>query len=105
MTTRTQYYTAASLDGFIADADHGLEWLFALGEPSESSYPAFLATIGAAAMGASTYEWLLRHAIHAEPPQPGCSTSKAPPPRRNPSQPPRQSRSPDLPRLKRPARR
>ena len=27
---RTQYYTAASLDGFIATVDDSLEWLFPL---------------------------------------------------------------------------
>ena len=26
--TRTQYYTATSIDGFIADADNSLGWLF-----------------------------------------------------------------------------
>jgi hypothetical protein len=25
---RTQYYTAATPDGFIADPNHSLEWLF-----------------------------------------------------------------------------
>jgi dihydrofolate reductase len=70
MTTRTQYYTATSLDGFIADADHSLEWLFALGDASETNYHRFYAGVGAAVMGASTYEWMLRHAIHADPPQP-----------------------------------
>lgn len=68
--TRTQYFTAASLDGFIADATHSLDWLFALGDPEDTSYPTFIKDIGAIAMGSSTYEWLLRHAIHADPPQP-----------------------------------
>lgn len=68
--TRTQYFTASSLDGFIADAFHSLDWLFALGDPEETSYPAFFAQVGAIAMGSGTYEWLLRNAIHADPPQP-----------------------------------
>jgi dihydrofolate reductase len=29
---KTQYYTATSLDGFIATEDDSLEWLFPLGE-------------------------------------------------------------------------
>lgn len=60
---KTQYYTATSLDGFIADPDHGLEWLFALGDVSETSYPQFIRDVGALAMGSSTYEWLLRHVV------------------------------------------
>jgi dihydrofolate reductase len=59
---KTQYYTATSLDGFIATEDHSLDWLFVLGELGESSYPAFIAEVGALAMGSSTYEWMLRHA-------------------------------------------
>ncbi|HWV57159.1 MAG TPA: dihydrofolate reductase family protein [Longimicrobiales bacterium] len=57
---KTQYYTATSLDGFIATEDDSLDWLFALGDPEESSYPAFIAEVGALAMGSATYEWLLR---------------------------------------------
>jgi dihydrofolate reductase len=68
--SRTQYYTATSLDGYIADSAHSLDWLFALGDPVDSSYPAFIANVGAVAMGSSTYAWILRHAIHADPPQP-----------------------------------
>ena len=59
---KTQYYTAASLDGFIATEDDSLDWLFQLGDPEETSYPAFIAEVGALAMGASTYEWMRRHA-------------------------------------------
>lgn len=59
---KTQFYTAASLDGFIATEDDSLDWLFQLGSPSETDYPAFIAEVGALAMGSATYEWILRHA-------------------------------------------
>jgi len=59
---KTQYYTATSLDGFIATEDDSLDWLFALADIGESSYPAFIAEVGALAMGAATYEWMMRHA-------------------------------------------
>lgn len=58
----TQYYTAASLDGFIATEDDSLEWLFPLGNVQDTGYPEFIAGVGALAMGATTYEWMLRHA-------------------------------------------
>ena len=60
---RTQYYTATSLDGFIATLDDSLEWLFPLGDINETSYPGFIKQVGALAMGSSTYEWVLRHVI------------------------------------------
>jgi dihydrofolate reductase len=58
---KTQYYTATSLDGFIATEDDSLEWLFALGELGETSYPTFIVEVGALAMGSTTYEWMLRN--------------------------------------------
>lgn len=62
----TQYYTAASLDGFIATEDDSLEWLFPLGDANDTSYPAFIAEVGALAMGSSTYEWMLHHVLTAK---------------------------------------
>ena len=59
---KTQYYTATSLDGFIATEDDSLDWLFPLGNVNDTSYPAFIAEVGALAMGSATYEWMLRHA-------------------------------------------
>lgn len=50
---KTQYYTAASLDGFIATSDDSLDWLFALGTPEETSYPEFIKEVGAIAMGSA----------------------------------------------------
>lgn len=60
---KTQYYTACTLDGFIATEDHSLEWLFPLGDPADTSYPPFIQDVGALAMGSSTYEWMLRHGL------------------------------------------
>jgi dihydrofolate reductase len=54
----TQYYTATSVDGFIADADNSLDWLFEVTERDDRFGP-FLAGVGAFAMGATTYEWVL----------------------------------------------
>ena len=58
---KTQYYTASSLDGFIATEDDSLEWLFPLADLTDSSYPDFIAEIGALAMGSTTYEWIVRN--------------------------------------------
>lgn len=60
---KTQYYTATSLDGFLATEDDSLEWLFPLGDVNDTSYPSFIAEVGALAMGSATYEWMLRHAL------------------------------------------
>ena len=59
---KTQYFTATSLDGFIATEDDSLDWLFPLGDLNDTSYPAFITEVGALAMGSATYEWMLRHA-------------------------------------------
>ncbi len=69
---RTQYYTATSLDGFIATEDDSLEWLFSLGNIEETSYPQFIAEVGALAMGSATYEWMLRHIVKADAPSPSA---------------------------------
>jgi len=59
---KTQYFTATSLDGFIATEDDCLDWLFPLGDVNDSSYPGFIAEVGALAMGSATYEWMVRNA-------------------------------------------
>ena len=58
---KTQYYTASSLDGFIATEDNSLEWLFPLADLNETSYPDFITGVGAVAMGSATYEWIIRN--------------------------------------------
>ena len=59
----TQYYTATTLDGFIADPNNSLDWLFTRDQDPEGllNYRAFIAEVGAVAMGSTTYEWILDH--------------------------------------------
>jgi dihydrofolate reductase len=67
---KTQYYTATSIDGFIADRDGSLDWLFQAGQSAgkEDRFSDFFAGIGAMAMGAKTYEWVVEHEhLLAEP--------------------------------------
>ena len=61
--SRTIYYTATTLDGFLADDQHSLDWLLSqpIDEDGPFNYGEFIATVGAIAMGASTYEWVLAH--------------------------------------------
>lgn len=58
----TQYLTATTLDGYIADEENSLQWLFDVArEDGGSRFDTFLADVGAMAMGATTYEWILDH--------------------------------------------
>jgi dihydrofolate reductase len=60
---KTQYYTASSLDGFIAGPGDSLDWLFQLGDVNDTSYPTFIKDVGALAMGSATYEWMHQHVL------------------------------------------
>ncbi len=66
----TQYYTATSLDGFIADADGSLDWLFTRSSEADGplNYGEFIRGVGAMAMGSTTYEWILAHEAADEAP-------------------------------------
>jgi dihydrofolate reductase len=66
----TQYYTATTLDGFIADENHSLDWLFTRDQDRAGplNYAGFLAGVGALAMGSTTYEWLLDHEFEDKDP-------------------------------------
>lgn len=60
---KTQYYTATTLDGFVATKDHSLDWLTSRKQDPKGflNYEDFFAEVGALAMGATTYEWVLDH--------------------------------------------
>ena len=65
--TRTQYYCAMSLDGFIAESDDTLDWLTGYqgsydgsdAVPMKGSYDRFYEDVGALVSGSTTYEWVL----------------------------------------------
>ena len=60
--TSTVYLTASSLDGYIATEDNDLSWLFQFeGEDPTNPYVDFIGNVGALAMGATTYAWILEH--------------------------------------------
>lgn len=65
---RTVYYTATSLDGYIATTDHSLDWL--LGRTSSEGgamdYDTFIGGVGALCMGANTYAWIHRESRDAQ---------------------------------------
>jgi dihydrofolate reductase len=66
----TQFYTATTLDGFIADPDDSLEWLFTRQREEDGplNYGAFIADVGALAMGSTTYEWIIDHEFKGKDP-------------------------------------
>jgi len=59
---KTVFYTATTLDGFIATDDHSLDWLVTrdVGKDGPLDYEAFIAGVGSLCMGAHTYEWVYR---------------------------------------------
>jgi dihydrofolate reductase len=70
--SKTQYYCAASLDGFIAESDDTLDWLMKYegsfeaegaepGPMSGGSYDRFYEGVGALVSGSATYEFVLEH--------------------------------------------
>ena len=66
---RTVYFYAQTLDGYIADADGGIDWLtqhppgsrIEGGEPVLEAIEKFVAGVGAFAMGSTTYEYVLEN--------------------------------------------
>jgi dihydrofolate reductase len=60
---RTIFYTATTLNGFLADEHDSLDWLFSVpgGEGGGDGFSRFLSGIGVIVQGSSTYEWVLEH--------------------------------------------
>jgi dihydrofolate reductase len=55
------YYTASSLDGFVADEAGSLDWLLSrdVDAGGPFGYEAFARDVGALVMGSTTYEWIV----------------------------------------------
>jgi len=62
----TSYFTASSVDGFIADPEHSLSWLLSrdIDHRGPMGYERFIEeSVGALAMGATTYRWIVDHEL------------------------------------------
>ena len=65
--SRTQYYAASSLDGYIAESDDTLAWLMGYegsyagedAQPIKGDYDRFYEGVGALIMGSATYQFVL----------------------------------------------
>jgi dihydrofolate reductase len=60
--TKVQYFTACTLDGYIADEENSLDWLYEVPHDEEDRFwDDWFPSVGGLVMGATTYEWLLEH--------------------------------------------
>ncbi|MFT4135141.1 dihydrofolate reductase family protein [Microbacterium sp.] len=67
--SRVLFHTAVTLDGFLADPDDSLDWLFSVpgSVEAEADLTPFLDGVGAVVMGSTTYDWLWRHELRDAP--------------------------------------
>ncbi|MDR2988040.1 MAG: dihydrofolate reductase family protein [Nocardiopsaceae bacterium] len=66
--TKTIYYVSTSIDGFIAEPDDALDWLYEI-DPGDRDISRFASGVGVVAMGAATYESVLRDSGLLEHPE------------------------------------
>jgi dihydrofolate reductase len=60
--TKVQYFTACTVDGYIADSNNSLDWLYEVPHDEEDSFwDGWFPSVGGLVMGATTYEWMLEH--------------------------------------------
>ena len=69
--TRFVYATATTLDGYLADPHHCLDWLFVVdgGEQSLGELDEFVQGVRVMVEGSSTYLWVLEHENLVEHPE------------------------------------
>lgn len=54
-------FIAVTLDGYIATADHNLEWLFQVEGEGDNGMADFERTVDTVVMGRTTYDWVMAH--------------------------------------------
>lgn len=60
-TGKVQYFTACTLDGFIADENNSLDCLFEVPHDADDQHwDQWFPGVGGLVMGATTYEWMLQ---------------------------------------------
>ncbi len=65
------YATSTSLDGYLADADGSLDWLFAVqgGDAAIAELSAFVEGVSVVVEGSTTYKWVVEHEQLLEHPE------------------------------------
>ena len=65
MDRRNYVFIAKSLDGYIADKDGGIEWLYAVTNPNneDAGYNDFISKIDAIVMGSTTFKKVLSFGV------------------------------------------
>ena len=63
------YHTATSVNGFIADEDNSLAWLFEVEGTDPEMLAGLMDRFGVHVMGSTTYDWLIEHENLVEEPE------------------------------------
>lgn len=65
------FLTATSLDGYLADENGSLDWLFSVegGEDAFDEFKTFVARVSVIVEGSTTYEWVINHEQLLEHPE------------------------------------
>jgi len=68
--TEVQYFTACTIDGYIADEHNSLDWLFEVPHDADDGYwDRWFPSVGGLAMGATTYEWMVERYTMVDRPE------------------------------------
>jgi dihydrofolate reductase len=65
------FLTATSLDGYLADSNGSLDWLFAVegGDDAFAEFHSFVESVTVIVEGSTTYEWVIEHEQLLEHPE------------------------------------